>query len=120
MAKFPKTLLLVSSVKIQYARDDEGPHSCINQNKNIDNDLYCSSNEFPNHLALLTMLSPSSQNEFINLLAEDVKNRIVKDVVSAEMYSVMTRLQILQIRTVSLWQFVMLMKTTCPTREFWR
>ena len=34
-------------------------------------------------------LSPSSQNEFINLLAEDVKSRIVKDVVSAEMYSVM-------------------------------
>ena len=43
-------------MKIQYARDDEGPHSCINQNKNIDNDLYCSSNEFPNHLALLTMI----------------------------------------------------------------
>ena len=56
MAKFPKTLLLVGSVKIQYARNDEGPHSCINQNKNIDNDLYCSSNEFPNHLALLTMI----------------------------------------------------------------
>ena len=34
-------------------------------------------------------LSPSSQNEFINLLAEDVKSHIVKDVVSAEMYSVM-------------------------------
>ena len=34
-------------------------------------------------------LSPSSQNEFINLLAEDVKSRFVKDVVSAEMYSVM-------------------------------
>ena len=34
-------------------------------------------------------LSLSSQNDFINLLAEDVKNRIVKDVVSAEMYSVM-------------------------------
>ena len=40
---------------MQYARDDEGPHSCVNQNRNIDNDLYCSSNEFPNHLALLTM-----------------------------------------------------------------
>ena len=50
MAKFPKTLLLVSSVKIQYARDDEGPHSCINHNKNIDNDLYCSSNEFPSSI----------------------------------------------------------------------
>ena len=60
MAKFPKTLLLVSSVKIQYVRDDEGPHSCINQNKNIDNDLYCSSNEFPNHLALLTMVLVTS------------------------------------------------------------
>ena len=34
-------------------------------------------------------LSPCSQNEFINLLAKDVKNRIVKDVISAEMYSVM-------------------------------
>ena len=43
-------------MKIQYARDDEGPHSCINQSKNVDKDLYCSSNEFPNHLALLTML----------------------------------------------------------------
>ena len=42
---------------MQYARDDERPsHSCINQIKNIDNDLYCSSNEFPNCLALLTML----------------------------------------------------------------
>ena len=43
-------------MKIQYARDDEGPHFCINQNKNIDNDLYCSSNEFPNHLDLLAMV----------------------------------------------------------------
>ena len=34
-------------------------------------------------------LSPSSQNEFIDILAEDVKSRIVKDVVSAEIYSVM-------------------------------
>ena len=34
-------------------------------------------------------LSPSSQNELINVLAEDVKNRIVRDVNSAEMYSVM-------------------------------
>ena len=34
-------------------------------------------------------LSPRSQNEFINILAEDVKERIVKDVMSAEMYSVM-------------------------------
>ena len=43
-------------------------HSCINQNKNIDNDLYCSSNEFPNHLALLTMFGIStSPNSFLNL-----------------------------------------------------
>ena len=65
MAKFPKTLLLVSQVKIQYARDDEGPHSCINQNKNIDNDLYCSSNESPKNLALLPMkiLSLSSKHK---------------------------------------------------------
>ena len=41
-------------MKIQYTRDDEEPHSCINQNRNIDNDLYCCSNEFPNHLAPLT------------------------------------------------------------------
>lgn len=34
-------------------------------------------------------LSPRSQNEFINLLAEDVKTCIVKHVVSAEMSSVM-------------------------------
>ena len=68
MAKFLKTLIvLVSYVKIQYARDDEGPHSCINQNKNIDNDLYCSSNEFPNHLALLTMML-SCSNLRINLV----------------------------------------------------
>ena len=55
MDNFPKTLLLVYSwVKIQYARDDEGPYFCKNLN-NIDNDLYCSSNEFSNHLALLTV-----------------------------------------------------------------
>ena len=29
---------------------DEGPHFCIHQNKNIDDDLYCNSNEFPNFL----------------------------------------------------------------------
>ena len=34
-------------------------------------------------------LSPSSQNELINVLAEDVKNRIVRDINLAEMYSVM-------------------------------
>ena len=55
MANFPKTLL-VSWVKIQCARDDEGPYSSIRQNKNIDNDFYCSSNEFPNHLAVSTMV----------------------------------------------------------------
>ena len=51
-----KTLLLVSQARIQCARDDEGPYFCINQNNNINNDLHCSSNEFPNHLALLTMM----------------------------------------------------------------
>ena len=65
MAKFPKTLLLVSSVKIQYARDDEGPHSCINQNKNIDNDLYCSSNE---QLGILSSLSKIARAHFLNLI----------------------------------------------------
>ena len=55
MANFPKTFLLASYARIQYARDDEGPYFRIKQNNNIDNDLYCSSNEFPNHLALLTM-----------------------------------------------------------------
>ena len=37
--------------RIQEARDDEGPHFGINQNKNIGNDIiivYC--NEFSNHL----------------------------------------------------------------------
>ena len=48
-ANIPKTLLLVSWARILQARDDEGPYFCINQNKNID-DLYCNSNEFPNHL----------------------------------------------------------------------
>ena len=37
-----------TTARIQQARDDEGPHFCINQNKNIDNDLYCNYNEFPN------------------------------------------------------------------------
>ena len=31
-------------------RDDEGSHFCIIQSKDIDNDLYCNSNEFPNLL----------------------------------------------------------------------
>ena len=35
---------------MQYSHDDEGPYFCINQNKNIDNHLHCSSNEFLNHL----------------------------------------------------------------------
>ena len=45
---------------MQYARDDKGPCFCINQNKNIDNDFYCSPNEFPNNPALLTMVKVSS------------------------------------------------------------
>ena len=64
-SNFPKTSLLVSSVKIQYARDDEEPHFCIN--KNIDNDLYCSSNKFPNHLALLTIITCNSEQISKNL-----------------------------------------------------
>ena len=56
-----KRCYLVSWVKIQYARDDEGPYFCINENKNTDNDLYCSSNKFPNHLALLPMVRPLLQ-----------------------------------------------------------
>ena len=50
MANIPKTLLLVCWERIQQARDDEGPYFCINQNKNINNDLHCNFNEFPNHL----------------------------------------------------------------------
>ena len=34
------TFLLVDLRKIQYARDDERPHFCINLN-NIDNEVYC-------------------------------------------------------------------------------
>jgi hypothetical protein len=34
------TFLLVNLRKIQYARDDERPHFCINLN-NIDNEVYC-------------------------------------------------------------------------------
>ena len=43
----PKTLLLVSYVNIQYARDDEESYFCINQNKHIGDDLCCNSNESP-------------------------------------------------------------------------
>ena len=35
---------------VQYARDDEEAYFCINQISNIDNDLYCNSNDVPNHL----------------------------------------------------------------------
>ena len=69
---FLKRCYWLVRVKIQYARDDEGPHFCINQNKNIDNDLYCSSNELPNHLALLTMISGTSK-----IISEDVDNRSI-------------------------------------------
>ena len=37
---------------MQYARDDEGHHFCIKQNKTIDNDLIYKY-KFPNHLARL-------------------------------------------------------------------
>ena len=49
---------------MQYARDDEGPYFCISQNKNIDNDLYCSYKEFPNHLGLLTMVIRNDLKQF--------------------------------------------------------
>ena len=37
--RVPKTLLLIDSTKIQYARDGEGPHFCIKQNKNMHSEL---------------------------------------------------------------------------------
>ena len=45
-----KTVAIGWLSKIQYARDDERPHFCINLNKNIDSEVYCNANEFPNHL----------------------------------------------------------------------
>jgi hypothetical protein len=38
--RFCQTFLLVDLRKIQYARDDERPHFCINLT-NIDNEVYC-------------------------------------------------------------------------------
>jgi hypothetical protein len=49
-----KTLLLVVLVKIQYTRDDEPTISCINQDKNIDNEVYFVCIEFSNLLILLS------------------------------------------------------------------
>ena len=34
-------------------RDEKGPHSRINLDNNIDNELYCSSIDFPNHACIL-------------------------------------------------------------------
>jgi hypothetical protein len=48
MGNWTKPLLLAGWAKIQYARDDERPHFCINLNKNIDSEVYCNANEFPN------------------------------------------------------------------------
>jgi protease II len=50
MGNWTKPLLLAGLAKIQYARDDERQHFCINLNKNIDSEVYCNANEFPNHL----------------------------------------------------------------------
>jgi hypothetical protein len=50
------TLLLVDWAKIQYTRDDEPTIFCINQDKNIDNEVYYVSIEFLNHLSLLTIV----------------------------------------------------------------
>ena len=47
IGNFPKTLLLA---KIQYARDGEGPNLLINVDYNVDNELYCYSDEFHSHL----------------------------------------------------------------------
>ena len=49
-ANICKTLLLVCWTRM--ACGNEEPHFCINQNKNIDTDFYCNSNEFPNHLSI--------------------------------------------------------------------
>jgi hypothetical protein len=47
---------LVALAKIQYTRDDEPTISCINQDKNIDKEVYYVCIEFPNLLILLTMI----------------------------------------------------------------
>jgi hypothetical protein len=50
VGNFRKTLLLVSRAKIQYARDGKRPDLSMLLFTNIGNELYCYSNEFPNHL----------------------------------------------------------------------
>ena len=44
-------LLLEDLAKTQYTRDDDqkGPYFCINVEPHRYNELYCNSNEFPNH-----------------------------------------------------------------------
>jgi protease II len=57
MSNWAKPLIFARWAKIQYARDDERPHFCINLNKNTDSEVYCNANEFPNHASpLLTMV----------------------------------------------------------------
>ena len=36
--------------KIQYTRDENGTTFCINEDNNIDNELYCAVSELPNHV----------------------------------------------------------------------
>ena len=43
-------------------RDDEEPYLCINQTENIDNDLYCNSNE-SNQLWLYKLQTVAVKNE---------------------------------------------------------
>jgi hypothetical protein len=42
--------LLVVYDKIQYTRDENGTTFCINEDNNIDNELYCAVSELPNHV----------------------------------------------------------------------
>ena len=42
--------LLVVYGKIQYTRDENRTTFCINEDNNIDNELYCAVSELPNHV----------------------------------------------------------------------
>jgi hypothetical protein len=70
MGNWTKPLLLAGWAKIQYARDDERLHFCINLNKNIDNKVYCNANEFPNliYCLIFQMLSVELLNVLHRLL----------------------------------------------------
>jgi hypothetical protein len=68
--------ILVTLAKIQFTHDDEPTISCINQDKNIDNEVYYVYIKFPN------LLDYDARHDYMRMITD--KNSVLNSVMQTQ------------------------------------